>query len=251
MPFYDPSHIEYTIESTYVEVVMENGQKFPAFWAHPQLAGRYPAITLVHDWWGLTSIVRRLANLFAQTGYYVIVPDLFDGRRAANAREAMALIQQLGDKEARRRVHAALDVIERHHYSNCDTAAVGMGMGGSLAFEAAISRMDVEAAVAYAGFPRAYMGKFGQCSTPILALFGGEDPHIDPELVEQMQRELAQSPCAELHKVEVIDGMGHEFFNDNVPHSKRVLTRLAFRQSLAFLDSHLQSPSRTSREQTG
>src|SRR3989337_55000 len=124
MPIYEPDHVEYNIENGHIHIAMEDGSHLPAYWAHPQLGTMFPGAAIIHDWWGLTTMVRRIANLFAQMGHYVIVPDLFNGQTASTARQAMALVEELGS-QGRELVHEALTVEDHHHQCNRSVAAVG------------------------------------------------------------------------------------------------------------------------------
>jgi len=152
MPIYDPDHVEYRISHGHVQLVLDGGKRLPAYWAHPTLGRKFPAVALVHDWWGLTDNMRRLANLFAQMGYYVIVPDLFNGKVAQNPAEAMALVKGLVD-HGYPVMDQALHILENHHQVNKSVAAVGLGMGGSLAFEAAITRRTKALLIGYPNNP--------------------------------------------------------------------------------------------------
>ena len=248
MPVYDPDHVEYSITSGHIQIVMDDGGQIPAYWAHPSLGSKFPAIALVHDWWGVTPIFRRLANLFAQMGYYVVVPDLFDGKVTSDPKEAMSLVEKLGDR-GYPRVHTALGVLEHHHQSNRDVAVIGMGMGGSLAFEAAIERDDLEAAVAFGGFPQRYFGRFKDANTPILAFYGSEEPHIKPDVIEKLRHELAASPFKLPHQVEIIQGIGHDFFIDGLTESQRQQGRAALTITTTFLEKFLKGPSHPPKKQ--
>ncbi|NDJ61275.1 MAG: hypothetical protein GYB67_09130, partial [Chloroflexi bacterium] len=168
MPAYEPSKVEYTIISGHVRIITDQGAQLPAYWAHPDIGGKFPAVGLLHDWWGITAVERRLAHLFAQLGYYVIIPDLFGGQVAQTPAAAMKLVEALGDN-AYPWVDTCLRALEYHVRSNRMVAAVGLGMGGSLAFEAALTRSDLEAAVACYGFPQKYLGHFQDARAPILA----------------------------------------------------------------------------------
>lgn len=241
MPIYNPDHVEYRIVSGHIRIAMEDGQQLPAYWSHPAAGDLFPGVALIHDWWGITPIVRRMAHLFAQVGYYVIVPDLFNEQVAATPQDAMRLVEKLGDGGFPR-VDAALTALEQHHRCNRDVAAVGIGMGGSLAFEAAIMRTDLEAAVCYYGFPQRYLGRFKDAQTPILAFYGSQEPYIMPNVVERLRRELAASPLP--HEVVVLDGAGHDFFSDTLPDPQREYGRQAWHKTLAFLEQHLAGPTR-------
>lgn len=248
MPIYDPSHVEYSITSGHIQIVMDSGEQLPAFWAHPSMGNRFPGVALIHDWWGVNSIVRRLANFFAQMGYYVIVPDLFGSKVTESPREAMALVEALGDA-GYPRVHTALSALEHHHQCNGDVAAIGLGMGGSLAFEAAIVRKDLEAAVAYAGFPQRYFGRFKDAKTPILAFYGSDEPHVKPPVIAKLRTELAASPQEVRHEVVVLPGLGHDIFMDGLSAAQQQEGRAAISKTLTFLEQYLKGPAKPVRRQ--
>ena len=238
----DPNHVEYTISTGHVQIIMDNGTQIPAYWAYPNLGRRLPGVTLVHDWWGLTDAVRRLAHQFAQVGYYVIVPDLFDGKVATTPREAMELIRVLGD-QAYPRIDTAIRALEDHHQCNRQVAAVGIGMGGSLAFEAAIVRKDLEAAVSYYGFPQRYLGRFKDCKTPILAFYGSTEPHIPPQVIDKLRAEFDASTDDVLHRLTILNGVGHDFFSGTATRQQENALRESWRLTLDFLDAHLEGRS--------
>jgi carboxymethylenebutenolidase len=245
MPIYDPVNVEYNIETGYVQVNLDDGTQFPAYMAHPQLAGKYPAISLLHDWWGITGIVRRLANVFAQSGYYVIVPDLFDGKVTQNPREAMRMVESLGEAEGMARVCAAIDVVERHNHTNRTSAVVGLGMGGSFAYDVALECEDVEAAVSCGGFPQRNLNRFHLCTTPVMALYGKSDPYIDQKTIERLGTGLLESPGKEKHRVKIVQGLGHEFYPENPTDVQREASRLVLREILNFIAPHVTSPKTT------
>lgn len=243
MPLYDPDHIEYRINTGHIQIVLDDGNKLPAYWAHPLLGRKFPGVAIIHDWWGLTDIVRRLGNLFAQMGHYVIIPDLFQGRVARTPQEAIKLVEGL-QENGYNRIHDALTVLENHHQCNRSVAAVGIGMGGSLAFEAAIKRTDLEAAVAYGGFPHRYFGQFKDANTPICAFYGEQEPYIVPSAVEKLRKELAISSKGLDNHVIVIPGLSHDVFSNTLTETQKSQTSVALKETFAFLDKHLESAIR-------
>jgi carboxymethylenebutenolidase len=243
MPIYDPDHVEYAINSGHVKIVMDGGKPVPAYWAHPLLGSKFPGVVLIHDWWGLTDIVQLLANLLAQSGHYVMVPDLFDGQTTASPQQAIKLVEGL-EQNGYPRVHHALHVLENHHHCNRSVAAVGLGMGGSLAFEAAIVRDDLEAAVAYGGFPQRYLGRFKDANTPIFAFYGEDEPHISAKVIQRLSDELAASPHQLPHQVKIVPDLGHEFFVKTFDDIRRQRSREVLKETLVFLDAHLEGPAR-------
>ena len=236
MPIYEPSRVEHTITNGHVQIVRENGALLPAYWSHPAMGGTFPAIALIHDWWGITDTERHLANLFAQMGYYVIIPDLFNGKLARTPQEAIGLVEALGE-QGFACVNVSLHTLERHVRVNGKVAAVGLGMGGSLAYEAALKRDDLEAAVAYYGFPQRYLGRFKDVKAPILAIFGSDDPYTRLKVVERLESELAQSPLD--HEVVRLPGASRDFFSDPAAQAGT----LAWTRTLAFLEKYLGTRS--------
>ena len=239
MPVYEPRGVEYDIVSGHVTVILANGARMPAYWSHPNIGGTFPSVALIHDWWGIRPVERRLAQSLAQMGYYVIVPDLFDGETAETPQEAMALVEKLGE-HGYAAVDAALGVMEKHLRSNRNVAAVGLGMGGSLAFEAAIKRHDLEAAVSFYGFPQRYMGQFDHAHAPILAIYGSDEPYTKAPVIERLRQELAQSQVE--HEVHVIPDVGRDFFGNSSHAATQAWGLLA-----AFLEKHLSGEPRPAK----
>jgi carboxymethylenebutenolidase len=246
MPIYEPDHVEYSIAQGHIQIVLDSGDKLPAYWAHPKLGDKFPAIAIIHDWWGLDDEVRRIANLFAQTGYYVIAPDLFDGRTTNDPQQAIELVKRLKDG-GYPRIHQALGVLEHHHHVNKHVAAVGIGMGGSLAFEAAIVRGDLEAAVVYGGFPQRYFGRFKEANTPIYAFYGEHEPHISPADIKKLLLELEAASKAKgiANKLKIVPGLGHEFFSKDFNEERRRMSRLVLKETFDFLDDFLEGMQRS------
>ncbi len=235
MPLYEPDRIEYEITSGRVQIVAGSAQ-LPAYWARPRLGSKFSGVVLIHDWWGLNDLIRRLANLLAQMGHYVIAPDLFAGQTTDDPQRALRLVDELADS-AYPVIDSTLTVLENHNHSNRQVAAVGIGMGGSLAFEAAVTRTDLEAAVAFSGFPQRYFGRFQAASTPICAFFGEDEPYIGQPIINKLRAELHKSALP--HEVHVMQALGHTLIADDLPPVQTQQSREVIKRTLFFLDKHL------------
>lgn len=241
MPIHDSNRGEYNIQSGNINIVADDGQHVPAYWAHPHLGRRYPGVCLLHDWWGTNKVIRLLTSFLAQMGYYVIAPDLFNGEKAKTPAQAMRLIE-LSEKTRYRAVNAAISVLESHHQVNKEVAAVGIGMGGTLAFEAAIKRDDLEAAVSLSGFPQKYLGQFARSNTPILAMYGSQEPYTKPVVIEALRQEFLNTPLKSEHQVEIIEGAGHDLFAETLTPETQRVSKICMNHLLAFLELHLEHP---------
>jgi carboxymethylenebutenolidase len=243
MPIYEPSNVEHNITSGHIQIVMGDGTQLPAYWAHPEVGRLFPAVALIHDWWGILPIIRRMANFFAQSGYYVIVPDLFDGQTTENPNQAIELVKHLGNS-GYNQIDTALSVLEDHHNTNRDVAVIGIGMGGSLALEAAIKRHDLEAAVAFFGFPNRLWGHYKETATPILAFYGEYEPHVPVSEINRLRQEMAVNVHHLSHQVVTLEGVGREIFSPSATESQREQGRLALQTTLHFLQKYLRGPLR-------
>ncbi len=242
MPIHDASHVEYTIDSGHISIVTDKGQRVPAYWAHPRLGSKFSGVVLLHDWWGMNTVTRLLANFYAQMGYYIIAPDMFNGRSANTPKEAMQRLEETRDKRYQI-VDAAITAMETHHRINKSVAVLGIGMGGTLAFEAALNRDDLEAAIAYAGFPQHFIGQFERATAPILALYGSKEPYTKPVVIKALRDEFATTPLKNEHKVAIIEGAEHEFFSETTDHTKREYGKQVVKHTLDFLEAHLVQPA--------
>lgn len=241
MPVYHPHRVEHAITQGRVTVIRDDGTPLPAYWAQSTASGRFPGIALIHDWWGITELERRLAHLFAGLGYVVIVPDLFSGRTAVSAREALLLVEALGSGGLAC-ADAALKALENHSRVNLNVAAIGLGLGGGLAFEAAIARPDLEAAIAFYGFPQRVFGRLKGAQAPILAVYGDHDPFISSIDIVRLRAELDESPLA--HEVMVLERAGREFLAEPLVANADLPGTRALTQALRFLDLHLSGAPR-------
>lgn len=241
MPTHNSGRVEFAIDSGHIEIVSDKGQKVPAYWAHPRIGKKFSGICLLHDWWGLNDVARILVNFFAQMGYYVIAPDMYLGELAHDPKQAMKLLDKTKARHGEM-VDSALTVLEKHHRTNSRVAAVGLGMGGTLAFEAAIRRDDLEASVAYGGFCQQYLGQFSRSNTPILAAYGSEEPYTKAKVIQLLQNELSQTQLSTQHQVVTIAGAGHDFFTADPDPTSQAIGKEVMTYTLQFLEKYIEAP---------
>lgn len=83
-------------------------------------------VLLVHDRWGLNAEVRAWADRVAALGYRVLAVDLYDGRRAADADNAIAVWRSIDPVWIEADLDAALALLRR---SQGRIALMGWGKG--------------------------------------------------------------------------------------------------------------------------
>ena len=70
------------------------------FLAVPEKPGRYPALVVIHEWWGLTDWVKEQTTKLAQQGYVALAVDLYRGQVATDPEAAHELMRGLPQDRA-------------------------------------------------------------------------------------------------------------------------------------------------------
>jgi carboxymethylenebutenolidase len=237
---YETRLVQHQITSGFINIVADD-HYLPAFWAHPAIGGVFPGLVLIHGWWGLTAHVRTQVRRFAELGFYVIAPDLFDGQTATTDEQGALLQKQLGEAGPSR-VNAAVSALETHNRVNGKMGVVGWQMGGELAYHAAMHRRDLKAVIVFEGKPDDYLIMMPADETPILAFYGGQDPNISLEMIERVRKALAQSPGK--GEIVVYPEASSGFFNDEMPTYRPEAAADAWGKLLDFLCDHMDIDQR-------
>jgi dienelactone hydrolase len=147
------------------------------------VAGKRPAVLVVHQWKGLTDYEKKRCEMLAKLGYVAFAVDIYGkGIRPATTQEAGA---QAGKYKAdrallRQRVNAGLDWLRQHERVDAKRiAAIGYCFGGTTVIELARSGAEVAGVVSFHGgldSPKPEDGKNIKCR--VLALHGADDPFV-------------------------------------------------------------------------
>jgi carboxymethylenebutenolidase len=240
-------HLQHHINSGYIRVVTDMHQQIPAFWAHPTVGREFPGLVLLHDDWGLGAAMRNIAHRFAEVGYYVIVPDLFDGNKAYNQIEADGLEIRY-KTEALPKANSTLKALETHPKCNSKMAVLGWDLGAELAINLALERMDVMATVAFYGNPARFFGELNELHCPLLAIYAEQD-EIPFEKVQQLEQELLTNDNR--HQVTVYPNTSHGFYNHLTPAYAPAAAEDAWRELLDFLERYQGKPPAPTEAEPG
>jgi carboxymethylenebutenolidase len=239
---HETRYVQYPIVSGYISIIADEHQ-LPAFWAHPQMRSAFPGLVLIHEGWGLTAHVRNCVRRLAETGFYVIAPDLFDGQVATSEAQAAALAAQLGEAGVPR-VSAALGVLAHHNHCNGKVGMVGWALGGEIALHMTVFRPDIRAAVVYYARPDNYLSMMRAEETPLLCFYGDSDPNIPISTLWHMREMLAESPGG--GTVTVYPDTQSGFFNETLPAYHPQHAADAWNRMVDFLEVQLEPPRRSS-----
>src|SRR6266568_5657908 len=78
----------------------------------PEGKGPFPAIIVIHEWWGLNDWVKEQAAKLADQGYAALAVDLYRGKVATTSDEAHELVRGVPEDRANRDLEAAFQYLQ-------------------------------------------------------------------------------------------------------------------------------------------
>jgi carboxymethylenebutenolidase len=194
--------------------------KFPSgkdtidgFLAVPEKPGRYPAVIVIHEWWGLNDWVKEQTQKIADQGYVALAVDLYRGKTATDPNEAHELMRGLPQDRAVRDMQAAYDYLNARKDVNGRIASVGWCMGGGYSLQLAIHQPHLAACVVNYGALPTDPNDLQQIAAPILGNFGAQDHGITPADVKAFQKSM--TGIGRYVDIKIYDDAGHAFENPN------------------------------------
>lgn len=208
--------------------------------ARPTGAGPFPAIVVIHEWWGLNDQIKGMADKLAAAGYVALAVDLYRGRVAAERDEAHELSRGLPEDRAVRDLKAAVAYLRSRKDARGDRiGSIGWCMGGGYSLALALNQPDLAAAVIYYGRLVTELESLRRLNTPIVGFFGEDDRGIPVESVREFEaqaKELRKSVA-----VHIYPGAGHAFAHEGRPSYREAAARDAWEKTLAFFTAKLKS----------
>src|SRR5256885_10935005 len=118
----------------------------------PPGKGPFPAIIVIHEWWGLNEWVKDQASKLADQGYVALAVDLYRGKVATTPDMAHEIMRGVPEDRAKRDLHAAFEFLASQPDVKKDRiGAIGWCMGGGYALDGALQEPTLAAAVINSG----------------------------------------------------------------------------------------------------
>jgi carboxymethylenebutenolidase len=184
--------------------------------AVPAEGGPWPGVVVVHDAFGMTDDIGRIARRFASAGYLALVPALYS-RRAPGALAGFRCVRSVfgdlvrGRGRALEDLDAARAFLTARDDSTGRTGIAGFCLGGGFALLAAGRGFDASAPY-YGQLPRDPALLDGAC--PVVASFGGRDRSLRGA-AGKLDRLLTERDVP--HDIKEYPDAGHSFANRNKP----------------------------------
>ena len=209
--------------------------------AKPEGKGPFPAIVVIHEWWGLTDWIKENADRFAAQGYVALAVDLYGGKATKDPAVAHELMRALDDKEGIHDLEGgvaylkSLDCVAK----NKKIGTVGWCMGGKFSRLIGEESKDIgPTAICYGGVSTESTAIEKLAGKPVLGIFGGKDRGIPAAKVEEYAGLLKKKGSkVDLH---IYKDAGHGFMRPG-PSQSADDAKDAWKQIDAFFAETLKS----------
>lgn len=236
--------------------IKSGGDTIPAYEARPASPGRYPAIIVIHEIFGLHEYIRDVARRFAKEGYYAVAPELYFREGGAgklpDIQAVLKLVDTVPDRQVLQDLSAAVRYAGAKSWALPDrVGATGFCWGGRMTWLFAAHERNLKAAVAWYGplgpwrgrrddaHPQAALDLTHQLLCPALGLYGEADEGIPVSTVREMEAKLkAHHKTAELV---VYPGAPHGFFADYRPTYRAEVAKDAWKRALGWFGTYLKA----------
>jgi carboxymethylenebutenolidase len=211
-----------------------------AFLAKPDGPGPFPAVIVLHEWWGLDAWIKDQARALAKEGYAALALDLYRGKVTASQEEAHQLMMGTPmDRQTRDMKAAFAFLAARKDVVKSKIASVGWCMGGRNSFTLAMEEPTLAAAVVYYGAPPTEATSIGKIKAPMLGNFGGDDEGPSPAQAKEF--EAAAKKAGKTFDLKIYAGAPHAFANPNNPWKgyRKDAANDAWSRTTAFLRQYL------------
>lgn len=233
------------VRSSMIEVATGDGS-MPALQARPIADGKYPAVIVVMEAFGLNEHIKDVARRVAAEGYVTIAPDVYYREKDSvvgydNLPEAIRLMGTLQDD----RIVADVDSVIRHLQAQDEVRGdrigiMGFCMGGRISFLTACRSPGLKAAAPfYGGGIAGLLDLAPKLACPALLFFGDQDAFIPNAEIDQIRTTLGA--LDESTEVKVYPGAEHGFFCNERDSYQSVAATDAWERLRKFFALHLAS----------
>lgn len=227
-------------------VRVDDGTEMSVFTARPEGSGKFPAVLVFQEAFGVNGHIRDVTGRLAKLGYLAAAPELFhrtapgfEGRYDDfdSVRKHMTALTNEGLEAD---IRAAYEVLRGDSACNGRFVSIGFCMGGRVSFMAN-SILPLVAAVSFygGGIAPALLDRAPRQSGPVLLFWGGLDKHIGEEQRGAVRNALttASKPFIET----LFSFADHGFFCDQRASYNPEAARDAWALTTSFLGAHAAS----------
>src|SRR5881394_2954341 len=221
-----------------IEYKRPDGKTVKGYLAEPAAGAKAPGMVVVQEWWGLNDQIRGVADKLAKAGYRALVPDLYRGKTAVDAKEANHLMTGLNFGDAAGQdIRGAVQYLKKS--GSPKVGVTGFCMGGALTVLSAVNVPEMNAGVIWYGYPPLEYVDASKIKAPLLGHFATRDQAFPIGKVDELEKKLrAAGAKFEFHRYDAKHAFANETANEkklDFLEYKPDLAELAWKRTLDFL----------------
>ena len=215
------------------------GNGFNGYFVKPTQQGTYPAVVMMHEWWGLNQNIKDMADNLAKEGYMVLAVDLYGGKVTSDSTEAAKYVGEVNDNpdKAIRNMKDAVSFLKNREEYSGSIASIGWCFGGGMSMKLSLNQ-KLDATVIYYGNLVTDEQRLKSITWPVLGVFGEKDTTIPVDSVHLFQQSLDDLGIQ--NEIYIYPGVGHAFANPSNPGHDAEKTADAWMKTVDFLDRNLK-----------
>jgi carboxymethylenebutenolidase len=193
-----------------------DGKSVNGYLAEPAGGGKAPAVVVIQEWWGLNDQIRGVADKLAKAGYRALVPDLYRGKTAVEAKEANHLMTGLNFGDAAGQdIRGAVQYLKKS--GSAKAGVTGFCMGGALTVLSAVNVPEMDAGVIWYGYPPLEYVDASKIKAPLMGHWATQDQAFAIGGVDELEKKLrAANVKYEFHRYNA----KHAFANETADQKK-------------------------------
>ena len=203
-------------------------QEIPGYRAMPASGGPFPVVLIAYEVFGLQEHIKDICRRFAKAGHFAIAPDFYyrqgDVAKMENIEDVIRVASRVPDAQVLSDLDAAVQWAAKNKGDAKKLGVTGFCWGGRITWLYAAHNLKVKAGVAWYGRlvsdttklqPKNPIDIVPQLKSPVLGLYGGQDPGIPLDTVERMREALKKA--GNPSEIIVYPDAPHGFFADVRP----------------------------------
>jgi carboxymethylenebutenolidase len=215
-------------------------KKTAGFLARPREVGRYPAVIVIHEIWGLVDHVKDVSRRLAAEGYLALAVDLFGGKTISKLEEGRNLREGLSEEKILGDLKGGFSFLQSLEYVHPKRiGSIGFCMGGGLSLLLACHNKDLTAAAVFYGRNPSPIDLVKNIQCPILGNYAGADRAITESDISLLKQTLTK--YGKTFDIKIYPGAPHAFFNDTRESYRPEAAEDAWKRTLEFFDRYLKA----------
>ena len=204
----------------------------------------FPAVVMIHEWWGLNENIKNMAETLAKEGYVVLAVDLYNSQVANTTESAQNLVSKVRENPSEsinNLQHAVRYLASLENVNSSKIASLGWCFGGGQSLQLALNaepEYPLSATIIYYGNLVSDQESISKIKWPVLGIFGDQDESISVQSVKQFEEGLNANGIT--NEIYIYKGVGHAFANPSGDNYAPQETQDAWEKTVSFLKQYLK-----------